>query len=313
MALALLTCASAHAQQTQPVDSDAIYAQQMIHSGLNAPEMVLDSALNLKISNFLGRYVVLRFWSTSLPENSNDTPIMARLTRQYNNDSIVFIQIAYDKDEQTWNTYRKEHEMPGLSFLEKRPLDSAVSAKIYSVKHLPAMYVINTRGKVLLATTDVRKLQDRLTKLDLSQVRVPRNRMSRQAQFQGGLASLRTYLVRNIKYPNRAANYGIEGETVVSFTVEKDGSITNPQEVSNKITKSESLPFKKLSGDEQRNLLKECLDAFSEEALRVISAMPKWRPGLMYGNAMRFQYQLPVTFRIDTSKDNDTYPQLHFF
>lgn len=91
-------------------------------------------------------------------------------------------------------------------------------------------------------------------------------------QFPGGPQEIFRFLHETIKYPEKSKRAGINGRVIVTFVVEKDGSISQA-----KITKSVS----------------EELDA---EALRVIGAMPKWTPGRQDGKAVRVRYTLPVTF-----------------
>ena len=91
----------------------------------------------------------------------------------------------------------------------------------------------------------------------------------------GGTEGLMEYLRKNTRYPAEARAKGLEGRVIVTFVVEKDGSITNA-----KVVKS----------------VDECLN---REALRVVSGMPKWIPGRMNGIPVRVKYCLPVTFRLD--------------
>lgn len=92
--------------------------------------------------------------------------------------------------------------------------------------------------------------------------------------FPGGIAELMKYLSSNIKYPVEAHKAGIQGRVVVSFVVNKDGTVKDA-----KIVRS----------------VDKSIDA---EALRVISAMPKWQPGYQDGKAVSVRYTLPVTFRL---------------
>ena len=92
--------------------------------------------------------------------------------------------------------------------------------------------------------------------------------------FPGGPAELMKYLSTNVKYPEEAYSKGIEGRVILTFIVEKDGSISNV-----KVIKSVS----------------EEIDA---EAIRVIESMPKWKPGTQSGKAVRVKYTIPVTFRL---------------
>ncbi len=96
-------------------------------------------------------------------------------------------------------------------------------------------------------------------------------------QFPGGLQALLDYLHDNIKYPESCRRDSIKGRVIISFVVEKDGSINSAEIVKG---------------------VHELLDA---EALRVIGAMPKWKPGKQRGKTVRVKYAIPVNFRLDGS------------
>ena len=97
-------------------------------------------------------------------------------------------------------------------------------------------------------------------------------------EFPGGTSELMKFLSMNIKYPEAAEKAGLQGRVVVTFIVEKDGTVSNA-----KVVKSVS----------------EELDA---EALRVINAMPKWKPGMQKGQPVRVKYTIPISFRLNNEK-----------
>lgn len=93
-------------------------------------------------------------------------------------------------------------------------------------------------------------------------------------EFPGGIVQFMKWLKRNLNYPNLALSQKIQGKVVVSFIVNKDGSISSP-----KVEKS-AHPL---------------LDS---EALRVVKMMPKWTPGMMDSKPCRTMFAIPVNFRI---------------
>ena len=93
--------------------------------------------------------------------------------------------------------------------------------------------------------------------------------------FPGGDAALMKYLSENVKYPALAIKAQEQGRVVVSFTVEKDGAISDVK-VARSVTPS--------------------LDA---EAVRVVKAMPKWTPGKQDGQLVRVRYNVPVSFKLN--------------
>ncbi len=92
-------------------------------------------------------------------------------------------------------------------------------------------------------------------------------------EFPGGNEAMMKFIQENTVYPENAKKNGIGGRTFVSFTIEKDGSITD---------------VKVLRGCD-----KEC-DA---EALRVVKSMPKWKPGKVKGQPVRVNFTMPFVFK----------------
>ena len=92
-------------------------------------------------------------------------------------------------------------------------------------------------------------------------------------QFPGGNEAMMKFIQENTVYPENAKKKGIGGKTFVSFTIEKDGSITD---------------VKVLRGCD-----KEC-DA---EAVRVVKSMPKWTPGKVKGKTVRVNFVMPFVFK----------------
>lgn len=93
-------------------------------------------------------------------------------------------------------------------------------------------------------------------------------------EFPGGEAAMRVFLGKNLKYPELANQAGISGKVYVSFVVEKDGSITDVK------------------------LLRGIGGGCDEEALRVVSKMPKWKPGLQRSHAVRVHFVLDIKFTL---------------
>ncbi len=100
------------------------------------------------------------------------------------------------------------------------------------------------------------------------------NVVEQMPQFPGGEIELMKFLSENVKYPEAASKAGTQGRVVAQFIVEADGSITNVK------------------------VLKKVSDEIDAEAVRVIKAMPKWKPGMQKGQPVRVKYTIPVTFRL---------------
>lgn len=102
-------------------------------------------------------------------------------------------------------------------------------------------------------------------------------------QFSGGFKALMSWLADNIKYPVEAVQKKIEGRVMVSFVVEKDGSISNVE------------------------IARGIHEIIDQEALRVVRSMPKWEPGTdKQGNPIRCRYTLPLSFKLKSeNKDSN--------
>ena len=96
-----------------------------------------------------------------------------------------------------------------------------------------------------------------------------------QPEFPGGMKEMMKYIQSNLKYPEAAKAAGAEGKAFVQFVVKADGSISDVQIM--------------------RSTGNESLDA---EALRVVKAMPKWRPAMNKGKAVNVKFVLPVVFKL---------------
>ena len=90
----------------------------------------------------------------------------------------------------------------------------------------------------------------------------------------GGMAGLMQYLSKNIKYPTIAQENGTQGRVTVQFVVNADGSIVDAK------------------------VIRGVDPYLDKEALRVINSMPKWKPGMQRGKAVRVKYTVPVMFRL---------------
>ncbi|MBQ0153554.1 MAG: TonB family protein [Bacteroidales bacterium] len=98
--------------------------------------------------------------------------------------------------------------------------------------------------------------------------------VEKQPEFPGGTQAMMKYLSENIKYPMIAQENGIQGRVICQFVVNKDGSIVDIQ------------------------VVRSVDPSLDKEAIRVIKSMPKWKPGMQRGKAVRVKFTLPVVFRL---------------
>ena len=93
-------------------------------------------------------------------------------------------------------------------------------------------------------------------------------------QFPGGDQAMMKFVSENVQYPEEAKEKEISGRVLVGFIVEKDGSVNEVKIV--------------------RGIGGGC----DEEAVRVVKAMPKWKPGKQDGKTVRVSYTMPFFFKM---------------
>ncbi len=88
------------------------------------------------------------------------------------------------------------------------------------------------------------------------------------------LGDVSKWIAKNVKYPQIAAENGVQGKVFMNFVIEKDGSITDVK------------------------VLRGVDPALDKEAIRVIKSMPKWKPGKQRGKPVRVSFNLPIVFQL---------------
>lgn len=94
-------------------------------------------------------------------------------------------------------------------------------------------------------------------------------------EFPGGTVALMNFLAYNIKYPADAHEEKAEGRAIIKFVVNADGSVSN-------------ISVAKSTGNE----------SLDKEAMRVVSLMPKWKPGTQGGKNVNVRFAVPIAFRL---------------
>ena len=100
-------------------------------------------------------------------------------------------------------------------------------------------------------------------------------KVEQMPSFQGGdLMTFRNWVMQQIRYPQIAIENNIIGRVLVSFVIEKDGSLTNIQ------------------------VLQTPDSSLSDETIRVLKTSPKWTPGKQRNQSVRVKYTLPVQYNL---------------
>jgi len=96
----------------------------------------------------------------------------------------------------------------------------------------------------------------------------------KQARFPGGIKNLKNYIARHTNYPVLAKENGIEGKVFIHFIIDKKGRVTNPK------------------------VIRSVDSLLDREALKVISELPNWKPGMNNGKPVKVRFTIPVTFKL---------------
>ena len=153
-----------------------------------------------------------------------------------------------------------------------------INLKIQEVALRPASQVKNALGDGHGVSTKALETQSagdttkKGTEIFISAERMP--------DFPGGLRGFYKFLGSNIHYPDDMKKNGVQGKVVVTFVVEKDGSLTGVR------------------------VIRSLYPSGDRESVRVIKLSPKWLPGVQNNIVVRVQYTVPISFAL--SRDTPT-------
>jgi len=156
-----------------------------------------------------------------------------------------------------------ENQMPPIDSIGNKTVSTTNSIGD-DVNGVDAPAIVGTGSGVV---TELPPAVDHVTKFTFVEV---------MPSFPGGEEALAKFLKKNVNYPNMAIENGIQGKVFVQFVVDWEGNITDVKTVG----------AVKGGGLEQ-------------EAMRVVKAMPKWKPGKQNGSAVNVQFNLPVGFQLE--------------
>lgn len=93
--------------------------------------------------------------------------------------------------------------------------------------------------------------------------------------FPGGMEGMMTFMMKNMKYPADAQKNKVQGRVMLTFIVNKDGSLKDIK------------------------VVRSVYPSLDEEAIRVVKAMPKWTPGKQNGKPVNVRFTVPIVFRLN--------------
>ena len=198
----------------------------------------------------------LKTYETTLGESEPNVAVLILNTKKKGEEPLLIV----------------DNKIATIEQVRALPRDAVASVGTMREEAAISSYGEKAKYGALIITTV--KHQKELYNEQISQPDVF-DKVDEAPQFPGGMAGMMQYLSSNIRYPEDAREAGTQGRVIVSFVVEKDGSISNAK------------------------VAKPTYSSLDEEALRVISAMPKWMPGKQNGEAVRVKYSVPVSFRLN--------------
>ena len=282
-------------------DLDAKYATDLLPVGTPVPDLIDALGKNHPIADFHGRCVVLDFFATWCGDCRKDLPEMKKLHMQYDMEGVEFIGISFDTDSDVLQDFMDKEPIPWRVLSELKKMKESQMAKDYHIQWIPTMYLLDTEGRVLLATVEIDKLKAKLAELKKANKLVAPELAGQDhaPQYPGGVQELMKFLSNCLKYPVEAEHYGIEGRVLVNFFVEADGTVSEMKvaktELKNRLSDKK---FSKYSEIDKYAMREQGEGELKVEALRVVGLMPKWQPAIRRGKPVRVKYTLPISFKL---------------
>ena len=148
-----------------------------------------------------------------------------------------------------------------------------------------AVALLQTNDEVMIAAQELRIVQESNVSLGPNVSQEPGEPIfqvvENAPEFPGGISGLMQFLSENIRYPVIAKDHGIQGRVIVRFVVSKTGEISNVE------------------------VLRGVDPSLDGEAVRVVEAMPAWKPGTQRGKAVNVYFTIPIQFSLsDDSKED---------
>ena len=282
-------------------DLDAKYATDLLPVGTKAPDLIdpLDSIH--RIDDFHGRCVVLDFWATWCGDCRKDLPEMKKLYNQYDVQGVEFIGVSFDTDFAVLQDFMDKEQMRWRVISDLKKMKESKMGQDYHIQWIPTMYLLDTEGRVILATVEIEKLKAKLKELQRTKQLVAPELAGQDhlPQYPGGTTALLKKLATVTNYPFDAEHYGVEGCVTVSFFVEKDGTVSDVKAAKTEFTNHLSdKKFSKYSETDKHAIREKTEGLLKDEAVRVVKTLSGWEPAMRRGEQVRVKYTVPITFKL---------------
>lgn len=132
------------------------------------------------------------------------------------------------------------------------------------------------------------------------------------AKYPGGDTEIFKFLSENMRYPKLCQEFGVQGRVIISFVVEKDGSITEIKKLRGpgmELSEVDVTSYKEKNPEstEEPKVGQDLGELLYEEGVRVLKAMPKWEPAKdKDGNIVRSRFNLPIQFRLSARQEGNS-------
>ena len=162
--MALLASLGLFAQNVAEEDPDLQYAATLLKPGAPAPDFTLQdvNGKSVSIKDFLGKKVVLVFWASWCPDCRDEVPELKAMQAKADPDKVAFVSISFDRTEQAWKDYVLENGLGGVQLFDASGKKESAVGSAYHVKWIPALYLIDEKGRIQLGTVVASKVAKKL-------------------------------------------------------------------------------------------------------------------------------------------------------
>lgn len=253
-------------------NDESRYTAELLKAGELAPDFVIangDTLTGNSLSSFRGNYVVLDFWASWCRDCRKDIHVVKELYNRFAPYGVKFIGVSFDNNREVWNKCIKDNDMNWIHHSELKPWKQTGISEDYHIKWIPTMYLVDKDGKVMFATIHSNEMNTILSMIISGQVI--------EEMYPGGKNALSKYIRRNLQYPDMAKDFQAEGEVIMVFTVNTDGSVSDITATDCKVTYYNENYFSRYSIEKQQDIRKELARQFAKEGFRVINGMKSWK------------------------------------
>ena len=181
---------------------------------------------------------------------------------------------SYDEDDSMLDDLAEDLTMKSAI---AAPASKAITQNVHEVDHVDNSDKIAPITSKLVIGTGQAVQKDADVTEALPQVTADKDSTILQTveqipEFPGGIVQFMKWITHNLHYPPQAQQQKIQGKVVVSFIINKDGSISSP------------------------TIVQSVDPLLDREAMRVIKMMPRWKPGIEDGKPCRTMFAIPINF-----------------